>query len=429
MLRLACGLSGHVHPVKAVEQVTEQCAAGLGGAKADLVMVFFSPHHVEAARAIGYALRRRMNPQVLLGVSAEAVLAGEREVEDAPAISLFAASLPGVDLHIFRTEMLMNFVSSGDSTGLAAAAGFTPAARASIILADPFSVPFNTLLPALAAIRPPPRNEPGGIRGPRMPIVGGLASSARQPGGNTLLLDDQLLHEGGVGVTLSGRVRVDTIVSQGCRAVGPPMIVTGGKGQIISSLGGRSALKAITEVVESLDHHGAKLMQRGGLFIGRAVDEYKSRFGRDDFLMRPILSVDRASESVAVGDLLRVGQTVQLHVRDAETAHEDLQMLLDKQRLHEPAAGALLFTCNGRGRRMFDVPDHDASTVARTFASPNPGEQQARGGEPINHPAQTIPVAGFMAGGEIGPLGDGVFVHGQTAVAAFFRSVPPPADV
>jgi small ligand-binding sensory domain FIST len=324
--------------------------------------------------------------------------------------------------------MLMNFVSSGDPRGLAAAAGFSPSTRATIILADPFSVPFNALLPALSAVRPP-AGETGGIRAPRAPIVGGMASSAREPGGNTLLLDDQLLHEGGVGVTLSGRLGVDAIVSQGCRAVGPPMIVTGGKGQIISSLAGRSALKAITDVVESLDQHGTQLMQRGGLFLGRAVDEYKSRFGRDDFLIRPILSVDRASESVAIGDLLRVGQTVQLHVRDAETAREDLQMLLDKQRLHDPAAGALLFTCNGRGKRMFDAPDHDATAVARTFSLPNPGEQQARGGSTINTPPDTIPVAGFMAWGEIGPLGDGVFVHGQTAVAAFFRSTPHPADV
>jgi small ligand-binding sensory domain FIST len=113
-------------------------------------------------------------------------------------------------------------------------------------------------------------------------------------------------------------------------------------------------------------------------------------------------------------------------VRDAETAHEDLEMLLDKQRLHEPATGALLFTCNGRGRRMFSSSDHDACAVARTFVRPRPGEHEAKGGTtipPSGHAA--MPVAGFFAGGEIGPLGDEIFVHGHTACAAFFRPVPP----
>lgn len=423
MLRIACGLSGHVHPVKAIEQVCEQCAAGLNNAGADLLVVFFSAHHMDAARAISYALRRRLNPKVLLGVSGEAVLGGEREIEQAPGISVFAAALPGVDIHVFRTEMLMNFVSSGDRVGLTAAAGFAGNSRATFILADPFSVPLNALLPALSAVRPEPSAD--AVRPMRLPIVGGMASAAREPGKNTLLLDDQVLHEGGVGVTLSGRLRVDTLVSQGCRPVGPPMVLTGGKGQIITSLAGKSALRSITEVVEELDDRGKHLMQRGGLFLGRAVNEYKPRFGRDDFLIRPILSVDRDSEAIAVGDLMRIGQTVQLHVRDAETAHEDLEMLLDKQRLHDPATGALLFTCNGRGRRMFSTSDHDAGAIARAFVRARPGEQGAKGGATLPGGIPTMPVAGFFAGGEIGPLGDEVFVHGHTASAAFFRPVPP----
>lgn len=428
MLRIAGGLSGHVHPLKAIEEISEQCAQGLNGAPADLVIAFFSPHHVDAARAISYALRRRLKPKLLLGISGESVLGGDREIEQSPGISLFAASLPGVDIHPFRTEMLMNFVTVGDRVALAAAAGFVPTSRATILLVDPFSVSLNTLIPALSAVRPPPL--PGTPRAPRLPIVGGMASAAQEPGRNVLLLDDQILHDGGVGVTLSGRLRVDTLVSQGCRPVGPPMVLTGGKGQIITSLAGKSALQAISEVVEELDDRGKQLMQRGGLFLGRAVNEYKSRFGRDDFLIRPILSIDRASEAIAVGDLMRIGQTVQLHVRDAETAHEDLEMLLDKQRLHEPPAGALLFTCSGRGRRLFETSDHDAGAIARAFARPRPGELEAKGGSLVNDTAPSIPLAGFFAGGEIGPLGDDVYVHGHTASAAFFRAVPPnPADV
>src|SRR5262245_51370250 len=153
MLRIACSVSGHVHPVKAVEQACEQCVAGLNGAPADLAMVFFSEHHVDAARAIAYSIRRRLNPHALLGVSASAVLGGDKEYEQSTGISLFTASLPGVDLHVFRSEMLMNFVTAEDPTGLAAAAGFGPGLRGVLLLADPFSVPMNTLLPALSRVR------------------------------------------------------------------------------------------------------------------------------------------------------------------------------------------------------------------------------------------------------------------------------------
>jgi small ligand-binding sensory domain FIST len=432
MLRLACGLSGHVHPVKAVDQVCEQVAAGLNGAAVDLLIAFFSPHHTDAARAIAYALRRRLGPRHLLGVSGQAVLGGDKELEQSPGLSVFAASLPGVDLHVFRTEMLMNFVTSQDPVGLSAAAGFSGALRATMILADPFSVPMNALLPAMARVRP--AGDASAARR-RAPIFGGMASAAGEPGKNALLLDDQVLHEGGIGVSLSGRVRVDALVSQGCRPVGAPMVVTSAKAQIVSGLGGRPALEAIQEVVEGLDERGRQLMQRGGLFLGRAVNEYRSHFGRDDFLIRPIVSVDRGSESIAVGDLMRVGQTVQLHVRDAETAHEDLEMLLDMQRLHDAPspAGALLFTCHGRGRRLFDAADHDASAVAHAFSRVKAGEEQAKGGVAIPGGAgagggrRVMPLAGFFAAGEIGPLGDDVFVHSHTASAAFFRAVAPNA--
>lgn len=427
MVRIACGLSAHVHPLKALEQAVDQCREGLHGAQTDLAIIFFTSHHLEAARAIAYALKRRLGPRVLLGVSARSVLCSEREVENSPAVSLFTASLPGVELHPFRGEALMSAASSADADALRAAAGFGPAHRATILLADPTSVPLNTVLPAMAAARVAPRH--GAPRG-LPPIVGGIASASTEPGKNALIFGEEVLRQGCVGVSLSGRLRVDALVSQGCRPVGPPLVVTGGRGQIVTGLGGRPALQTLSEVLDTLDDHGKQLMQRGGLFIGRAVSEYKERFGRDDFVIRPVLGVDRNSEAIAVGDLLRIGQTVQLHVRDAETAHEDLEMLLDIQRLHGPPAGALLFSCNGRGNRLFGKPDHDATAVARAFVRSRPGEETAKPGSQIPGDPAILPLAGFFAAGEIGPLGDEVFVHGHTACAAFFRGIPPnTADV
>ncbi|MBC7773602.1 MAG: FIST C-terminal domain-containing protein, partial [Pyrinomonadaceae bacterium] len=178
------------------------------------------------------------------------------------------------------------------------------------------------------------------------------------------------------------------------------------------------------EAIETLSESDRRLCERG-LLVGRVINEYKDRFGRDDFLIRNVLGIDKNSEALAVADLFRVGQTIQFHVRDSSTATEDLQMLLDLQRLQEPPVGAVMFTCNGRGRRLFEKPNHDASLLATAFAGSAPGEQQAKAGEPVIHAGPVVPLAGFFAAGEIGPVGGSVFLHGQTASVALFRHAEP----
>jgi small ligand-binding sensory domain FIST len=138
------------------------------------------------------------------------------------------------------------------------------------------------------------------------------------------------------------------------------------------------------------------------VLIGTVIDEYKDRFGRGDFLVRSILGMDQKKEAIAVGDTPRVGQTVQFHVRDAATAHEDLQLLLDAQQLKEAPLGAMLFTCNGRGARLFKDGRNDVQTIRDRLGD--------------------LPLAGFFAAGEIGPIGGRCFVHGHTASLALVRT-------
>ena len=120
------------------------------------------------------------------------------------------------------------------------------------------------------------------------------------------------------------------------------------------------------------------------------VDEHRVEFGRGDFLVRNVIGADRESGAIAVGDRVEVGQTVQFHVRDAAAADEDLHELLQGT----SAEGALLFTCNGRGERLFGVPNHDAAMVEALLGP--------------------LPAAGGFCAGEIGPIGGRNFLHGFT---------------
>lgn len=429
-LRLGSGACGHLDADMAAEHASERCLASLSGMSVDLAVLFMSMHHLGAARTISENVRKRLNAKVLVGCSAEAVLGGDTEMENAPGVSLLAASLPGVRVNTFVTDEVPGL---GDPTiedigPIARACGFECDLRGMLLLADPFSSPFGSMLPMLTKARNLATGftqaaADQGVRPP--PIIGGLASAANRPSGNVLILNDRILRAGGVGISLHGNVAIDSLVSQGCRPIGPALVVTGVKGQMIMTLGGRPALDVLEEILDSLSQPMRQKLRRG-LFLGRVVNEYKQRFGRDDFVIRTVVGVEKSVRAVAVADLLRVGQTVQFHVRDGQTASEDLSLLLDLQRLKDPPAGALLFTCNGRGTRLFDKPHHDASAISRAFASV-PGEHAAKPGEALQStptPTQgpSIPLAGFFCAGEIGPIGDDVFMHGQTACAALFRS-------
>jgi small ligand-binding sensory domain FIST len=206
-------------------------------------------------------------------------------------------------------------------------------------------------------------------------------------------------------VTISGEVSIDVLVSQGCRPIGTPLVVTKGRRNVIRELGGRRALDVVRQIVESMDESTRSLIANG-MFIGRVVNEYKERFGRGDFLIRAVLGVEQQSGAIVVGDSVRVGQTVQFHVRDAGTANEDLRLLLVAQQLQTPPVGAMLFTCNGRGTRLFGEEHHDARTVSEALKGDD---------------GSTMPLSGFFAAGEIGPIGNQSFVHGHTATLALIR--------
>lgn len=452
-LAIGAGLSSR-SGADAGAHASDQClaalqAGGSGRAGADLVLMFYTAHHAEHLATLRLAVHKALMPRCIVGVSAQGVIAGAIEQERGPGLAMLALSLPNVELTGFSsTDLPLAFGDEadaadsddtdddGDLAHLAQAVGMKPGHRATLVFADPFSVNGQALLPALARARalcdmtgsgePHPATPADAmLSGRRGVVMGGLASASSRPRGNALLLDDRVVREGLVGVTLRGPVRVDPIVSQGCRAFGPTVVVTSAKGNIVRSLAGRPALDVLQEAVESLGEEERQQLSKG-VFVGRVVNEYKERFGRDDYLIRNVVGVSREERAIAVGERVRTGQTVRFHMRDARTATEDLAMLMDAQRLHTPPAGVLLVTCNGRGRQLFEPPlgpHHDARALERLFQLPAPeaGERVSKGGTPVGENTKAPPLAGFFAAGEIGPVGDGVFLHGHTACAAVFR--------
>lgn len=386
-------------------------------ATADLGIVQFTRDHVRHAETIERIVHERLGIETLLAVSASGVVGGSTQVREAPGVSVLAGHLPGARVKPFLVQDLPKPPDDADDAWarkhVAPVVGLDqPDARAMLLMTDAYSVPLVRLLPTLAAAR----------QSPAIPVLGGVASAGKAPGQNVLSVNGGLMNVGGIGVTISGDIEVDSGVSQGCLGFGPTFVVTKCRGNVLLELGGRRAIDAVREVVLELGGEERSRLGRG-LFVGRVINEYKDRFGRDDFLIRGIRGFDEDAGAVLTDDFFRVGQTIRLHYRDPGTAEADLGMVLDRERLRAKPAGALLITCHGRDAGPAGSPGLDAGPLARAFAARPHGAAAAKGGQAFGGDTESaLPVAGFEAAGEIGPVGDGVFLHTQSAVMAFFRS-------
>ena len=376
----------------AVQRAAAVVAAQLGGTPPDLVVAFVSEQHRPAFGRVPEIIAAQFPPALLLGCSAGGVIGGGREVEQRPAVSLTAAVLPSVEITPFHLEAdaLATLVDEPAAwqpvLGVAAAK-----APHFVILPEPFSFDAETFLRGLDGAFPASQK------------IGGLASGARQPGGNALFLGDTVHRSGCVGVALSGNVEVETVVAQGCRPIGVPMFVTGCQGNVIRELDGRPALQVLQELYEQLPASDQELA-RHSLFLGIVMSEHQQAYRQGDFLIRNLVGMDPERGALAVGALLRDNAIVQFHLRDAKTSAEDIEALLSRYAGVSAVArphGALLFSCLGRGKFLYGRPDHDTDTFRRHL-----GE---------------VPLGGFFCNGEIGPVHGTTFLHGYTSAFGLFR--------
>jgi small ligand-binding sensory domain FIST len=377
---IGAGLSTEESPAAAAREAAIE--ARPDGARPDLAFLFLSADHLEGADDAVSAVRETLEPRHLLGCVAGGVLARDRELEAGPGAAVWAARRPGAEIECFHasaevgvgTATVTGFVEPGDDASLVA------------LLVDPFTFPIAPFLERLNEERP------------ALPLVGGLATGGGEAGSAVLIADGRLYDGGAVGVTVSGPPVV-TVVSQGCAPLGPESVVTRAEGNVVFELAGRPALERLREIVGALSPAEQRLASEG-LLAGLVIDENKAEYGREDYLMRGLLGADQDSGAIAIGAAARVGQTLRFHARDPGSADEDLRRALADELGGAQAAGALLFTCNGRGQAMFDAPDHDARLVRGALSGDG--------------------LAGFFCGGEIGPVGGRAFLHGFTATLAVF---------
>jgi small ligand-binding sensory domain FIST len=383
-MRVGTGLSDEQDSRVGAGRAARAAAQQLRGAEADLALVFASGAHLADPEEMLAAVHAELAPVALIGCGAGGVLGQGRELEGGTGVAVWAAALEGGEARAFHAT-----VRREEDVGVLDGMPEIGSDAAVILLSDPYSFPTEAVLDGIADAAP------------GVPVLGGL-SSARSPMGDaTLFADSRVLEEGAVGVCLNG-VELLPCVSQGAAPLGREMTVTAAEDNVIYELAGRPAVQAIEEAVGELPLDERALIA-AGLLIGIVIDGGKPEYEQGDFLVRGVTGADPASGAITVGAVVTPGEVVRLHARDARSADEDLRREL---RLRAAAiggqrpAGALVFSCNGRGHTMFGTRDHDVTLV-----------REELGG---------VPAAGFFAAGEIGPVGGRSFVHGFTATLAVF---------
>lgn len=372
-----------------VAAAARDAAAELDGRPCDLAIVFVAGDLASAADAVLDVVDDELAPAQTVGCTASGILAGTEELTSGPAVVVWAIALgegASVDVAELTAEQLeegiaVRGVPEGDESERTSAV---------ILLVDPAQLPLDVTLRAFE------RRLPG------VPVIGGVASLIPGPGAEAAPLLCRPGVRGNAGLALRFRgVDVLPCVSQGARPIGPDLLVTAGGAGAIHRLDGRPAIDVLRDTVNGLPDDERTRIQHG-LLLGVVVggDEQP---GPDEYIVRGLAAADSETGAVAIGAPVEVGQTVRLHVRDPEAASRDLVEALRLRRAAAGSAtiaGALAFTCNGRGREMFGFDDHDADT--------------------IQHELGPLPLAGMVSAGEIGPVGGRPFAHSFTATVAVF---------
>ena len=402
----------------AVDAVAKQLQ---GSGPADLALVFASASYASDLPRLLPLLQSQLKSKQWLGCVGGGVVgtdgAGKpHELEQAPALSVTLLRLPGAELRPFAIDTAQLPDLDGPAEpwqDLLQAPGDELATMPSmLLLIDPSCPAINDLISGLDYACPQAAKL-GGIAGQHSASHGSLLFSPcpDQPGGVTT----GGVTTGAVGCLIGGSWRLDPLVAQGCRPIGPVLEVEQAQRNVVLEVSEgskrHSPVAALQSILTSLSADERELA-KNSLFLGVGRSSFSlaaSQTGNSSaFLVRNLIGIDPRNGAVAVAERMRAGQQVQFQLRDGTTSRQELRQLLERQRQNQPTPlAAILFACLGRGQGLYGERDGDVSACRQAFAD--------------------VPIAGAFCNGEIGPIAGSTHLHGYTASWAFL--VPHGSDV
>ncbi|MEB3265331.1 MAG: FIST N-terminal domain-containing protein [Cyanobacteriota bacterium] len=383
-----------------------------GAGTADLALVFASASYASDLPRLLPLLQRRLRSRHWLGCLGGGVVGTGRdgvphEREQQPVLSVMLLRLPGADLRPFAIDTtdlpdldgpaepwraLIPAISTTNGPGGTDTA--TPPSL--LVFGDPASPGLADLISGFDYA------WPGAVK------LGGVAGQHAAGHGSLLFGEGEHgdVRSGVVGCLLGGSWRLEAVVAQGCRPIGPVYEVDQAQRNVVLQLSRgserNSPVSALQHILVGLSPEEREQV-RHSLFLGVG----QSCFGlpsdgdpQEAFVVRNLIGVDPRNGAVAVAERIRVGQKVQFQLRDGPSSRQEARQLLTRQaaRSPQPLAG-LLFACLGRGQGLHQRDDGDVSLCREAFAD--------------------LPIAGVFCNGEIAPIGGITHLHGYTAAWGF----------
>lgn len=389
MARFGAGVCADADVVTSAERAARDAIAPLAGRIPDLVCFFVCSPDAEDFALAAARLADITQGRAVLGCSAPGVLGAGTVVESAAAVSVWAAVLPGTVVRTFHLEVM----AVDDGLAVIGLPERRDDDEVALLLAEPHSFPADAFVDRL------------NVQMPGLPVVGGVAGTQLAGGQPMLFHDGRCVDRGAVGAFLGGPVAARAAVAQGCRAVGPSMVVTATERNVLVSLAGLPAAAKLEEIVSMLPPDEQALSSRD-LLLGIVMDEYADEHDSGDFVVRRILGTDDATGGVRLAGVVAVGTSVRLHVRDAKAAGVHLSAVLASltdATGFDQVEGVLLFT--GRSRSgLFAHDNHEVAAVRDRLGAPA--------------------IAGLLTGGEVGPAGGRNWLHSSAAAILAFGSGP-----
>ncbi|WP_216902342.1 FIST N-terminal domain-containing protein [Synechococcus sp. CCY 9618] len=389
----------------AVNQVFEQLR---GAGQADLALVFASGSYASDLQRLLPLLQEKLSAGHWLGCVGGGVVGTDpagtpHEVEQQPALAVTLLHLPGASLHPFAIDTADLPDLDGPAEPWRERVGADlDEGQSMLLLLDPTGSAINDLINGLDYAFPQ-ATKVGGIAGPHSAAHGSLLFDDGD-GGDTV-------RTGAVGCLIGGAWRLDPVVAQGCRPIGPVLEVEQAQRNVVIEVScgdtRNSPVAALQAILTDLTPAEREQVKHS-LFLGVGRNDFSLPTAEMScaleapgaFLVRNLIGVDPRNGAVAVGERMRVGQKVQFQLRDADASRDESRQLLAAQarRQSEPLV-ALLFACLGRGEGLYGEADGDVNLCREVFG--------------------TVPIAGLFCNGEIGPVGGTTHLHGYTASWGF----------
>lgn len=358
-MNVATGLAtGGTASAALVEQAIERALAAAGVSIPNSVLLFLSQEFAaDPVPALKAAMRASSCMQII-GCSAAGIFTEQEWVLDAPA----AAAM------VFGGDVSLQPVSEPQ------------ASQRLLTLAAPNAINSSWI-------------EAPGQR------FGAISGDATGRGPFKVWCGGKLASAGRCEVEVSG-ASAHIGVSQGVRAISPPLEITQVSGFDLISLRQQPALNVLARELP-LEVREMERIPLHLLMAGITIGDPATAISEGRFRLAPIISTNSDDRSVTLSQRLSPGERLFWALRQPLAAERDMRHTVDL--LNRDAAQprfAMLFPCMGRGPYFYGGVDRDLDIVTARY----PG----------------MPVIGFYGNGEIAPFNGGNQLFQYAAVLSLF---------